>query len=408
MNKKDKKRRRRSSSSKKSSSATARSSEDDLLHEAAAMQASEDDDELNYQYVLNEIGSNPASSEASENSDDEEVRGAEVKERSELDEMSKNLKMMLNVTPSRGGSVYGVERRGDGIKQFDNDHTEIVQSVKATLGSLKNSEKQGQRVTLKKAALDSTLKKKAGELDVNELQQDNRILVEENKKLKKERDSMKNKLQTFMDKQLTEQEKFIEENKKLSQRVQELEIALKESKGQKNKAHTHRLSARFMVNPETRFIEGILRFLEGKGADTHMYEDYQQWHQDVTKKLVGNCVYQCAEYIFVKLHTDKDKRQNRELTFSSKGENLKFESGCTAKELRDEGWPDDVDHIYILHPENQGECKMIPKLTKCDDEGKGYFIWTIRIPSKYYRKEEQTENQDEHFSVIVCAFKSKE
>ena len=272
---------------------------------------------------------------------------------------------------------------------------------------LKNNEKSGGKA-LKKAASDSTLKNMNGVLDVEELQKANETLVKENQKLKKERDSMKNKLQTFMDKQLNEQEKLVEENKKLSQRVQELELALKAAEGQKDTPHTYRISSSFMANNEHRFTEGILKFMEGKGADTKLYGNYQKWHQDMTKNLVGERVYQCAEHIFVKLHTDENKNQNRELNFSSKGENLKFESGCTAKELREEGWPDDVDHIYILHPEEPRDRKEIPKIIKHDDKGRPYFFWTIRIPSEYYRKEEQRENRDEHFSVIICAFKSKE
>ena len=104
-------------------------------------------------------------------------------------------------------------------------------------------------------------------------------------------------------------------------------------------AFATKLPGKFPNDPESRIMEGVNKFLAGKGTSTNFYKTYQEWYEYLSKRLCYDIPHECKDFSLIKLRSTK-------LSYITKEEGL---------------------IVLILHPENAND---VLQMTRKDN-----FTW---------------------------------
>ena len=155
-----------------------------------------------------------------------------------------------------------------------------------------------------------------------------------------------------------------------------------------------------------RFVEGMIKFIEKQSASTDLYETYLQWYTHMAKKIEAGIIHQSKRHIFLRscfygTLTVDDQR----VSFSSFGpRKLSFgNEKSLVCDFCEDGWPDDIDHMLVLHPGNPGEFKELNLYSKKDEQGKEYFVWSAsEVGYDFFH-----EVDEKCKTLLLCAYKEE-
>ena len=197
-----------------------------------------------------------------------------------------------------------------------------------------------------------------------------------------------------------------EENEILQAKVESLESRLNQLK-----PYTAYKSDNKRIKNEDHFMDGILRFIEGKETKTDIYPNYPTWFEEISKKMVTEQAYQCSDHIIALIEIDPNG-DGPGIKFSTQGQKkLSFFQGTHAEDVTEEGWPNDVEDICILHPTDHTDLLEIPKKSlQLNTENSPFspaYMWSIcrsKVPKRFYR-DKKDGDEATSFQLILCAFR---
>ncbi|XP_066928449.1 uncharacterized protein [Clytia hemisphaerica] len=189
----------------------------------------------------------------------------------------------------------------------------------------------------------------------------------------------------------------LEENAVLQSKVESLESRLNQLK-----PYGAYKSDNKRIKNEDHFMDGLLRFIEGRETKTDIYPDYRTWFVEISKKMVTDHAYQCSDHILARIEMDPNTEG---IKFSTQGQKkLSFCQGAFAEDISEEGWPDDVDDICILHPTDKTGRLEIPKKSLPKTENSPFsvgYMWSIgrnKVPEDFF-------GDNKCYKLILCAFR---
>ena len=203
----------------------------------------------------------------------------------------------------------------------------------------------------------------------------------------------------------------------LSTTINDDDSNLKTSSLDSEKKKSHDASVCFnrsdsiLATSDVRFEEGMIKFIEKRNASTDIYHTYIDWFQHMIEEMMDpNTIYQLKRHIFLKREFDDPLTvDDRRLSFSTLG-HRKISFGkmkCEAREFCDEdGWPDDIDHMLVLHPE-EAKFKEL-HLRQEDEQGENYSKWfASKIAHDYFYEMDDEFNEKKNI-LLLCAYKKEE
>ena len=162
-----------------------------------------------------------------------------------------------------------------------------------------------------------------------------------------------------------------------------------------------------LATTHVRFEEGMVKFIEGKNSSSELYKNssYEEWYKDMIKIMDKEIIYQSSRHLFLRREFDEAlTSDDRRLSFSSLGPpKLSFEKmKCIGHEFCENGWPEDTDHMLVLHPTKAELFKELLQFSKEDVRGKIYSKWSSQIDPGYFY-----EIGDEYKTYLLCAYKNE-
>lgn len=162
---------------------------------------------------------------------------------------------------------------------------------------------------------------------------------------------------------------------------------------------------------DVRFAEGMVKFIEEKSSSSDLYKTYIEWYKDLVKRMDADPIYQSKRHIFLKREFHETLTvDDRRLSFSSMGSRkLSFVESRyeTCDEFCNDGWPDDIDHMLVLHP-NKAMFKELHRSKKKDADGKIYCKWsTSKVDYDFYYEVEDEYNVKRK-TLLLCGYKEEE
>ena len=154
---------------------------------------------------------------------------------------------------------------------------------------------------------------------------------------------------------------------------------------------------------EVELVEGVVRFIECKEADTNMFVSYEEWYTRVSSEVSTEFIHQLKRHIFVQLKFDLPVDENRKQEFfATNPKKLEFgKASSETVELCRDGWPLDIDYFFILHPSIAGKFFQLQRNIV---PGTEHVRWhTAKKIKRDYFYETEDENE-KCYTILLCAY----
>ena len=154
-----------------------------------------------------------------------------------------------------------------------------------------------------------------------------------------------------------------------------------------------------LMSMQKRVAEGVIKFFEGKKAETDLYNTYQEWYEDISDRMTDNVPLIYEDYLLVK-YGEMGGLPNYCNLYYNEHKTKRFgriEKGFRITKYQG-GWLDEnKEHVWILHPEKANDALQMYYNEKADR-------WESTSPKTFQRKENR--NRGAYYSMIAFATKA--
>ena len=153
-----------------------------------------------------------------------------------------------------------------------------------------------------------------------------------------------------------------------------------------------------LVSMQKRVAEGVTKFLEGKKAETDLYNTYQEWYEDISDRMTDNVPLIYEEFILVKTsHREGLKDPCLLHHYDRKTKRFGEKHDGDFKIAKHEGgWLSEKHSVWILNPR---QANNVLQMTN-NENGE----WVSTAPKSFQRNENR--NTYTYYSMIALAMKA--